>query len=194
MAQRAGVVLSDEEREVLERWARRPKSAQALALRCRIVLAAADGESSKEIAGRLGCNRSTVGRWRGRFAERGLDGLHDEPRPGKPRSIGDDDVERVIVKTLEEQPPNATHWSTRSMAAATGMSQTAISRIWRAFGLKPHQSAERGVRALPRPAVHRQSPRHRRALSQSSRGRGRLVRRREVADPGARPLGRRFCR
>src|SRR5881227_3823794 len=136
----ARVVLSDEEREVLERWARRPKSAQALALRCRIVLAAADGESSKEIAGRLGCNRSTVGRWRGRFAERGLDGLHDEPRPGKPRSIGDDDVERVIVKTLEEQPPNATHWSTRSMAAATGMSQTAISRIWRAFGLKPHQS------------------------------------------------------
>src|SRR5439155_286872 len=142
MAQRAGVVQRDEEREVLERWARRPKSAQALALRCRIVLAAADGESSKEIAGRLGCNRSTVGRWRGRFAERGLDGLHDEPRPGKPRSIGDDDVERVIVKTLEEQPPNATHWSTRSMAAATGMSQTAISRIWRAFGLKPHQTEE----------------------------------------------------
>src|SRR5712691_6761738 len=96
--------LSDEEREVLERWARRPKSAQALALRCRIVLAAADGESSKEIAARLGCNRSTVGRWRGRFAGCGLDGLHDEPRPGRPRSIGDDDVERVIVKTLEEQP------------------------------------------------------------------------------------------
>jgi transposase len=140
MPLRAEVVLSDVEREVLERWARRPKSAQALALRCRIVLAAAGGESSKAIAGRLGCNRSTVGRWRGRFAERGLDGLHDEPRPGKPRSIGDDDVERVIVKTLEEQPPNATHWSTRSMAAATGMSQTAVSRIWRAFGLKPHQT------------------------------------------------------
>ena len=139
MPQRAEVVLRDEEREVLERWARRPKSAQALALRCRIVLAAAEGESSKEIATRLGCNRSTVGRWRGRFAECGLDGLHDEPRPGKPRSIGDDDVERVIVKTLEEQPPNATHWSTRSMAAATGMSQSAVSRIWRAFALKPHQ-------------------------------------------------------
>ena len=88
----------------------------------------------------LGCNGSTVGKWRGRFARRGLDGLHDEPRPGKPRSIGDEDVERVIVKTLEEQPPNATHWSTRSMARATGMSQTAISRIWRAFGLKPHQT------------------------------------------------------
>ena len=140
MAQRAEVVLSDEDREVLERWARRPKSAQALALRCRIVLAAADGQSSQEIAARLGCTASTVGKWRGRFARRGFDGLHDEPRPGKPRSIGDDRIERVIVKTLEEQPSDATHWSTRSMAQATGMSQSAISRIWRAFGLRPHQT------------------------------------------------------
>src|SRR6516164_6770991 len=140
MAQRAEVVLSDEDREVLERWARRPKSAQALALRCRIVLAAADGQSSQEIAARLGCTASTVGKWRARFARRGFDGLHDEPRPGKPRSIGDEEIERVIVKTLEESQPNATHWATRSMAAATGMSQTAISRIWRAFGLKPHQT------------------------------------------------------
>jgi len=140
MARRVEVILSDEEREVLERWARRPKSSQALALRCRIVLAAADGEQSKDIAARLGCNSSTVGKWRGRFAEKGLDGLHDEPRPGKPRQITDEDVERVIVKTLEEQPSNATHWSTRQMAAATGMSQTAISRIWRAFGLKPHRT------------------------------------------------------
>jgi transposase len=135
----AKVVLSNEEREVLERWARRPKSAQALALRCRIVLAAADGASGTEIASRLGCNKSTVGRWRGRFARRGFEGLHDEPRPGKPRSIGDEDIERVIVKTLEESPPNATHWSTRSMATATGASQSAISRIWRAFGLKLHR-------------------------------------------------------
>ena len=134
------VVLADEEREVLERWARRPKSSQALALRCRIVLAAAVGKSNVEIAAELGCNRLTVGRWRSRFTERRLDGLHDEPRPGKPRSIADDDVERVIVKTLEEQPVGATHWSTRSMAAATGMSQSAVSRIWRAFALKPHQS------------------------------------------------------
>jgi transposase len=132
------VALSDDERETLERWARRPKSAQALALRCRIVLAAANGEANGEIAARLGCHPTTVGKWRRRFAERGLDGLHDEPRPGKPRSIGDDDVERVITKTLEETPTNATHWSTRSMAKATGMSQTAVSRIWRAFGLKPH--------------------------------------------------------
>src|SRR5437867_2832255 len=140
MAQRAEVVLSEEERETLERWARRPKSSQALAFRCRIVLAAAEGRSSTEIAAQLDCNANTVGKWRGRFARRGFDGLHDEPRPGKPRSLTDEDVERVIVKTLEEQPATATQWSTRSMAAATGMSQTAISRIWRAFGLKPHQT------------------------------------------------------
>ena len=132
------MVLSEEERETLERWARRPKSAQALAFRCRVVLAAASGETNSEIAARLGCNPNTVGKWRGRFVERRLDGLHDEPRPGKPRTIGDADVERVIVKTLEETPAAATHWSTRSMAQATGMSQTAVSRIWRAFGLKPH--------------------------------------------------------
>src|SRR6059036_780999 len=140
MPQRAEVVLRYEEREVLERWARRPKSAQALALRCRVVLAAADGQPSRDIAARLGCSTQTVGRWRGRFARRGIDGLHDEPRPGKPRSISDEEVERVIVKTLEEQPATATHWSTRSMAAATGMSQSAVSRIWRAFGLRPHQT------------------------------------------------------
>jgi transposase len=132
-------VLSGEERETLERRARRPKSSQALALRCRIVLAAAEGLSSLEIAEQLNCHPATVGRWRGRFARRRFDGLHDEPRPGKPRSITDADVERVIVKTLEEQPREATHWSTRSMATATGMSQSAVSRIWRAFGLKPHQ-------------------------------------------------------
>jgi len=134
----ATIVLTDAEREPLERWARRPTSAQALAFRCRVVLAAADGELNRDIAARLGCHPTTVGKWRNRFAEHRLDGLHDEPRPGKPRSLGDDDVERVIVKTLEETPPDATHWSTRSLASATGMSQSAVSRIWRAFGLKPH--------------------------------------------------------
>jgi transposase len=132
------VVLTDDERVALERWARRPKSAQALALRCRIVLACADGGTNVAIAQRLGIDRGTVGKWRQRFVVHRLDGLHDEPRPGAPRSIGDDDVERVIVKTLEETPANATHWSTRSLANATGMSQSAVSRIWRAFGLKPH--------------------------------------------------------
>ena len=132
------VVLSGEERETLERWARRPKTAQALALRARIVLACAEGGTSVEIAGRFGVADGTVAKWRNRFNQSRLDGLHDEPRPGQPRKVSDDDVERVIVKTLEEQPSNATHWSTRSMAAATGLNQTAVSRIWRAFGLKPH--------------------------------------------------------
>jgi len=132
------VVLSDDERVTLERWARRPKSAQALALRCRIVLTCAEGLNNIEVADRLGINRLTVGKWRNRFIESRLDGLHDEPRPGAPRLIGDDDVEAVIVKTLEQTPTDATHWSTRSMAKATGMSQSAVSRIWRAFGLKPH--------------------------------------------------------
>ena len=135
---RAEVVLSDEERDTLERWARRPSSAQALAMRCRVVLACAEGGSDGEVAARLGVHRMTVGKWRNRFVADRLDGLHDEPRPGAPRTVSDDDVERVIDKTLEETPREATHWSTRSMAQATGMSQSAVSRIWRAFGLKPH--------------------------------------------------------
>ena len=132
------VVLTDDERETLERWSRRHSSAQALALRCRIVLACAEGDANVVVAERLGVNRATVAKWRTRFVEHRLDGLHDEPRPGGPRTIGDDDVERVIVKSLEETPRDATHWSTRSMAQAAGMSQSAVSRIWRAFGLKPH--------------------------------------------------------
>jgi transposase len=134
------LVLTDDERETLERWARRPKTAQALALRCRIVLACATGATNQDVAARLGVHQTTVGKWRARFVAHRLDGLHDEPRPGAPRTITDADVERVIVKTLEETPRHATHWSTRSMATAAGMSQTAISKIWRAFGLKPHQA------------------------------------------------------
>jgi transposase len=133
------VVLTDDERETLERWARRPKSAQALALRCRIVLLCAEPDlTNGEIAGRLGVTMQTVGKWRRRFAEHRLEGLHDEPRPGVPRTVSDEDVERVVVKTLEETPADATHWSTRSMAQATGMSRSSVGRIWQAFGLKPH--------------------------------------------------------
>jgi transposase len=134
----AALMLSDDERDTLERWARRHTSSQALVLRCRIVLACCEGRSNREVADHLGVNRKTVGKWRARFVEGRLDGLHDEPRPGGPRTISDEDVERVIVKTLEETPRDATHWSTRSLASATGMSQSAVSRIWRAFGLKPH--------------------------------------------------------
>lgn len=136
---KALLALSDEERDTLERWARRPTSAQALAQRCRIVLACAEGLTNQQVAAAEGVNQVTVGKWRARFCERRLDGLHDEPRPGGPRTISDADVERVITKTLEEAPPRATHWSTRSLAAQVGMSQSAVSRIWRAFGLKPHQ-------------------------------------------------------
>ena len=112
------VVLTGAERETLERWARRPKSSQALALRCRIVLGAAGGETNKSMAARLGCSEATVSKWRRRFARRRLDGLADDPRPGPPRTITDEMVEEVIVRTLESAPAGATHWSTRSMAAA----------------------------------------------------------------------------
>lgn len=135
---KAELLLTDDERETLERWARRPTSAQALAQRCRIVLACAEGHTNQQVAAAEAVNQVTVGKWRARFAARRLDGLHDEPRPGAPRTISDADVERVLVKTLEEAPRDATHWSTRSLAAQTGMSQSAVSRIWRAFGLKPH--------------------------------------------------------
>jgi Transposase and inactivated derivatives len=131
--------LTDEERRVLEGWARRRKTAQALALRARIVLACAEGGSNTALAEQLGVRRGTVGTWRSRFLRDRLDGLVDEPRPGRPRTISDEQVERVVVSTLETTPADATHWSTRSMAAAAGMSQSAVSRIWRAFGLKPHK-------------------------------------------------------
>jgi transposase len=125
---------------MLERWARRPKSAQALAQRARIVLACASGESNRAVAARERVTPQTVGKWRQRFVERRLAGVLDEPRPGRPRTIGDEQVERVVVTTLEQTPGDATHWSTRSMAAHTGLSQSAVSRIWRAFGLAPHRA------------------------------------------------------
>jgi transposase len=133
------LVLSADERSQLQAWARRPKSAQALALRSRIVLAAADGGSNIEVAARLGVSRLTVGKWRARFVAERLDGLLDEPRPGRPRTVLDEQVEAVITRTLETTPSDATHWSTRSLATELGMSQSAVSRIWRAFGLAPHR-------------------------------------------------------
>jgi transposase len=131
--------LDDAEREQLERWTRRRTSAQALALRARIVLLAAEGLKNTEIGGRLGITRGMAAKWRARFAEHGLDGLTDEPRPGRPRTITDEQVEEVIVRTLERTPRDATHWSTRSMAREVGLTQSAVLRIWRAFGLTPHR-------------------------------------------------------
>lgn len=134
------LTLTSDEKQTLERWSRRPSSAQALALRCRIVLACAEGLSNTAVARRLPATVQTVGKWRSRFLTQRLDGLLDEPRPGAPRKVSDAEVERVLTLTLETQPREATHWSTRSMAKRCGLSQSAVSRIWRAFALQPHRA------------------------------------------------------
>jgi len=134
------LILSDEERSTLEQWARRPKTAQRLALRSRLVLACAQGLTNTQVAQQLRVTMPTVGKWRSRFVEDRLDGLVDEPRPGTPRSVTDAQVEQIITTTLESKPEAATHWSTRGLAKATGLSFSTIGRIWRAFGLQPHRT------------------------------------------------------
>lgn len=133
------ISLSAQENNRLVEWTRRSSTAQALAMRARIVLAAAQGLASAEVARRTRVTPQTVWKWRNRFLERRLDGLLDEPRPGAPRKIHDAKVEALIAKTLHEKPRNATHWDSRSMAKAMGVSQTSVVRIWRAFGLQPHR-------------------------------------------------------
>ncbi len=133
-------MLTDAERDQLTRWARRAKSSQALALRSKIVLACAEGVPSREVAARLGTHEDTAGKWRRRFLARRLDGLADEDRPGRPPSVSLDQVEEVIVATLEQTPKAATHWSRKSMAARSGLSKSTIGRIWRDFGLQPHRA------------------------------------------------------
>ena len=135
---KAPLVLTDEERETLVRWSRRRKSAQSLALRARIVLACAEGKTNKAVAEELRVWPQTVTKWRGRFVRERLEGLSDEPRPGVPRTITDEQVEAVVVATLEELPKDATHWSRALMAKRSGLSKSTIGRIWKAFGLKPH--------------------------------------------------------
>jgi transposase len=131
--------LAADEREKLVLLSRRPKSSQALAMRARIVLYCAEGLANDEVAQKLGVTRPTVGKWRERFCLRRLEGLLDEPRPGAPRSITDEQVEDVVTRTLESMPDHSTHWSTRLMAQKAGLSQTAVVRIWHAFGLQPHR-------------------------------------------------------
>ena len=133
-------MVTAEQREILQQWIRRPKTAQALALRARIVLLLAEGKSSTAVAHQLRVHIQTVSKWRERFVAQGVDGLLDEPRPGQPRKITDAHIEAVITQTLESKPAAATHWSTRTMAKATGLNQTAVSRIWRAFALQPHRT------------------------------------------------------
>jgi len=146
------IILSTEERETLQRWARRHSSAQALALRCRIVLACAEGDRTRdEIAAEVGCNPVTVTKWRHRFAADRLDGLVDAPRPGAARTIGDDVIEAIVVETLESAPPDATHWSTRGLATKHGISHQTVAEIWRAFGLKPWR--QDGFKVSPDPEL-----------------------------------------
>src|SRR5439155_7406224 len=133
------MLLTEEERRTLQQWARRPKTAQRLALRARIVLGCAEGLSNQAVARQWRVTTATVGKWRERFRTHRLEGLVDEPRPGAPREISDTQVEEVVTRTLESKPHQATHWSTRAMARATRLSHMAVARICRAFGLGPHR-------------------------------------------------------
>jgi transposase len=134
---KAAIELSDDDREVLSRWSRRPTTPHGIAQRARIVLLAGEGLSNIEVAQRVGTHTATVTKWRNRYRAGGVDALADEARPGAPRKYGDDDIEAAIVKTLTDKPAGATHWSTRDLAKATGMSQRTVARVWNAFGLKP---------------------------------------------------------
>jgi transposase len=134
------VSVTEDQRSTLESWARRPKTAQALALRAKIILACAEGKPNRVVARQSRVRQQTVGKWRSRFLHKGLEGLQDEPRPGTPRRVSDAEVEKVLITTLESLPRDATHWSTRSLAEQSGLSRSTISRIWRAFGLQPHRS------------------------------------------------------
>ena len=136
----APLVLSSEERDYLERQVRRHRVARSMSERCRIILRCGDGLPSKVVAVELGVHEHTVGKWRRRFLKDRIEGLLDEARPGRPRTIDDDQVAAVIERTLRSTPADATHWSIRSMAGATGFSHTTIRRIWTAFGLQPHRS------------------------------------------------------
>jgi transposase len=137
---KVALILSADERQRLDSLAHRSRTAPHVARRARIILACAEGAESKVVARRVHVTPGTVCKWRGRFIRRRLDGLYDEPRPGAKRTITDDQVEQVIIRTLETTPPGATHWSTREMAKAVGLSHTAISRMWHTFGLQPHRT------------------------------------------------------
>ena len=181
----AALVLSDKERSYLERQARRRRVARSLSDRCRMILRCADVLTNKAVAIELGVHEHTVGKWRRRFLKERIDGLSDEPRPGRPRTLTDEKVAAVIERTLETTPADATHWSLRSMARESGLSHTTVRRIWAAFGVQPHRCGD--LQALQRSAVRGQGPRHHRPLSVAAGPRAGALCRREEPDPGARP-------
>jgi transposase len=169
------ITLSEAFRATLQSWTRRRRTAQGLALRARIVLECAElGVTNLAVAARLGISNLTAGKWRRRFAEQGIKGLSDAPRPGVPRRILDEQIERAITTILESVPRGATHWSTRLLARELGMSQTVISRIWRAFALAPHRSET--FKLSTDPHFIDLGNGHRRAVPQPARPGARAVR------------------
>ena len=168
---KVALILTDEERQRLDSLAHRSRSAPQVARRARIILACAEGTDSKVVARRLHVTPATVCKWRGRFVRQRLDGLYDEPRPGAKRTITDEQVEQVVTRTLETTPRGATHWSTRDMAKAVGLSHMAISRV------RIAATSERDVQAVDRSAARGESPRYRRPVSGSPGARGGVLRR-----------------
>ena len=177
-------MVTEDERRELVRLTKRAHVNRALAFRARLVLACADGIPNTAVARRHRTSKATVGKWRTRFVERRLDGLYDEPRIGAPRTVSDEAVEAVIVKTLETTAEKRDHWSTRTMAAKAGLSHTMVGRIWRSFGLKPHIT--RVLQDLARPSARREGAGCRRPVYESAAQCGGVRLRREVADPSAR--------
>ena len=172
---KVALILTDDERVRLDSLAHRSRTAPHLARRARIILACAEGHDNKVVAKRLRMSQTTVCKWRGRFVRERLDGLYDEPRPGAPRQISDEQIEQVIVRTLEETPRGATHWSSRGMAKASGLGRTTdpadLARV------RAAAASERDVQAVERSAADRQGPRHRRVVHESARPRGGVLRR-----------------
>ena len=179
----APLVLSSEERAYLERQVRRHRVARSLSERCRVILRCADGLPSKTVADELGLHEHTVGKWRRRFLTDRVDGLLDEARPGRPRTIDDDQVAAVIERTLRSTPKDATHWSIRSMAAHTGFSHTTIRQDLDRFRIAAPSIGD--IQAFQRSVVRRQGPRHRRPLPLAAQSGAGAERRREEPDTGA---------
>lgn len=167
------LVLSEDESERLQSLAHRARSQPLLARRARVVLGCAKGLDNQAVAKKVRCSLGMVGKWRSRYLKAGLEGLYDEPRPGAPRKIGDAEVERVVIQTLENTPCGQTHWSTREMAQAAGLSRMTVSRIWHAFGLQPHRADT--FKIVARPIADREGARHRGLVYKSSRSRAGAV-------------------